>query len=75
MRKENRGETLRIEEGEVWERWEVRAARAGMGAVWEIAPEPPKGDKLEKRLLFVLTGINDELRIYEIIFKQKIDCE
>ena len=48
MRKENRGETLRIEEGEVWERWEVRAARAGMGAVWEIAPEPPKGDKLEK---------------------------
>ena len=38
-------------------------------------PEPSKGDKLEKRLLFVLTGINDELRIYEIIFKQKIDCE
>ena len=28
MRKENRGETLRIAE-----RWEVRAARAGMGAV------------------------------------------
>ena len=36
----------------------------------EIAPEPPKGDKLQKRLLFVLMGINDELRIYEIIFKQ-----
>ena len=48
MRKENRGETLRIEEREVWERWEVRAARAGMGMAWEIAPEPPKGDKLEK---------------------------
>ena len=27
--------------GVVWERWE------GVGTVWEIAPEPPKGDKLQ----------------------------
>ena len=47
----------------------------GRGTKYEIAPEPPKGDKPQKRLLFVLMGINDELRIYEIIFKQKIDCE
>ena len=31
MRKENRGETLRIAE-----RWEVRAARAGMGGMGEM---------------------------------------
>ena len=30
---------------------------------YEIAPEPPKGDKPQKRLLFALTGTNDELRI------------
>ena len=34
MREKNRGKSVRIE-GEWWE-------------VWEIAPEPPKGDKLEK---------------------------
>ena len=33
----------------------------GRGTKYEIAPEPPKGDKLQKRLLFVLMGINDEL--------------
>ena len=27
--------------GRAWERWE------GVGTVWEIAPEPPKGDKLQ----------------------------
>ena len=27
---------------------------------YEIAPEPLKGDKPQKRLLFVLTGTNDE---------------
>ena len=26
----------------------MQAARAEMGMAWEIAPEPPKGDKLEK---------------------------
>ena len=26
----------------------------------ELAPEPPKGDKPQKRLLFVLTGTNDK---------------
>ena len=30
---------------------------------YEIAPKPPKGDKPQKRLLFVLTGTNDELRM------------
>ena len=30
---------------------------------YEIAPDPPKGDKPQKRLLFALTGTNDELQI------------
>ncbi len=30
---------------------------------YEIAPEPPKGDKPQKRLLFALTGTNDKLQI------------
>ena len=29
----------------------------------EIAPEPPKGGKPQKQLLFVLTGTNDERRV------------
>ena len=32
-------------------------------ASYEIAPEPPKGDKPQKRLLFALTGTNDKLQI------------
>ena len=32
------------------------------GTKYEIAPEPPKGDKLQKRLLFVLMGINDNYK-------------
>jgi len=40
----------------------------------EIAPEPPKGDKPQKRLLFALTGTNDKLRMTNNEAKVVIIC-